>query len=206
MYILRSTKPDKKVISSEKTSPLKADQLNPPKVNLHLRLNCVRSSDKLSESLRHPCLTYIEQDIQSRDWNLDALVSGADLVIDLIAYAHPGLYVTIALEVFRLNFTENLKIAEACVWHGKRLIQFSTCEVYGRTAASLKNANVADPKIRFTRPFRRTSRNSSSVRSQSTGGSMLARSSCWSGYCMPMASKQGSITASSGHSILSDRK
>jgi UDP-apiose/xylose synthase len=32
------------------------------------------------------------------------------------------------------------------VRHGKRLIQFSTCEVYGRTAASLKHANVADPE------------------------------------------------------------
>jgi UDP-apiose/xylose synthase len=40
---------------------------------------------------------------------------------------------------------ENLKIAEACVRHNKRLIQFSTCEVYGRTAASLPNANLANP-------------------------------------------------------------
>jgi UDP-apiose/xylose synthase len=32
------------------------------------------------------------------------------------------------------------------VRHEKRLIQFSTCEVYGRTAASLKNAKVMDPE------------------------------------------------------------
>jgi UDP-apiose/xylose synthase len=50
------------------------------------------------------------------------------------------------LEVFRLNFIENLKIAEACVRHKKRLIQFSTCEVYGRTAASLPNARLTDPE------------------------------------------------------------
>jgi UDP-apiose/xylose synthase len=67
-------------------------------------------------------------------------------VIDLIAYANPGLYLRIPLEVFRLNFIENLKIAEACVRHRKRLIQFSTCEVYGRTAASLPNARLADPE------------------------------------------------------------
>ena len=103
-------------------------------------------SDKLRESLQHPGLTFIQQDIRSRDWNLDALVADADLVIDLIAYANPGLYIRIPLEVFRLNFLENLKIAEACVRHHKRLIQFSTCEVYGRTAASLKNAAVADPE------------------------------------------------------------
>jgi len=100
--------------------------------------------DKVCEFLEHPRLTFIQQDIRRPDWNLDALVEAADLVIDLIAYANPGLYIRIPLEVFRLNFTENLKIAEACVKASKRLIQFSTCEVYGRTAATLKNANVAD--------------------------------------------------------------
>jgi UDP-apiose/xylose synthase len=103
-------------------------------------------SDKLVESLTHPRLTFIQQDIRSEGWDLDVLVADADLVIDLIAYANPGLYITIPLEVFRLNFQENLKIAEACVRHRKRLIQFSTCEVYGRTAASLTNARVADPE------------------------------------------------------------
>jgi nucleoside-diphosphate-sugar epimerase len=104
------------------------------------------ASDKVAEYLGHPNLTFLQQDIRSPEWDLDRLTREADLVIDLIAYANPGLYLRIPLEVFRLNFTENLKIAEACVRHGKRLIQFSTCEVYGRTAASLKNARVADPE------------------------------------------------------------
>jgi UDP-apiose/xylose synthase len=103
-------------------------------------------SDKVAEFLSHPRLTFIQQDIRSRDWNLEPLVAEADLVLDLIAYANPGLYIRIPLEVFRLNFLENLKIAEACVRHGKRLIQFSTCEVYGRTAATLKNAGLRDPE------------------------------------------------------------
>jgi UDP-apiose/xylose synthase len=102
--------------------------------------------DKIAELLDHTRLTFVQQDIRSPQWSLDPLVEAADLVIDLIAYANPGLYIRIPLEVFRLNFTENLKIAEACVRHGKRLIQFSTCEVYGRTAASLKNAHLADPE------------------------------------------------------------
>ena len=102
--------------------------------------------DKVTEYLDHPKLTFLQQDIRSPEWDLDSMVRDADLVIDLIAYANPGLYLRIPLEVFQLNFTENLKIAEACVRHGKRLIQFSTCEVYGRTAASLKNARVADPE------------------------------------------------------------
>lgn len=102
--------------------------------------------DKISDCAAHPNLTLIKQDIRQPGWGLDALVREADLVVDLIAYANPGLYLRIPLEVFRLNFIENLKIAEACVAHGKRLVQFSTCEVYGRTAASLARANVADPE------------------------------------------------------------
>ncbi|MGA2184473.1 MAG: bifunctional UDP-4-keto-pentose/UDP-xylose synthase [Bryobacteraceae bacterium] len=100
--------------------------------------------EKVSGCAGHPNLTLIQQDIRVPEWGLDALVRDADLVIDLIAYANPGLYLRMPLEVFRLNFTENLKIAEACVRHKKRLVQFSTCEVYGRTAASLPNANLAD--------------------------------------------------------------
>src|SRR5260370_13870616 len=103
-------------------------------------------SEKVAEYLEDENLTFIQQDIRSHEWDLARAVQEADLVIDLIAYANPGLYLRIPLEVFRLNFIENLKIAEACVRHGKRLIQFSTCEVYGRTAASLKNARLADPE------------------------------------------------------------
>ena len=103
-------------------------------------------TEKVTEYLDHPRLTFLQQDIRNPQWNLNELVRDTDLVIDLIAYANPGLYLRIPLEVFQLNFVENLKIAEACVRHNKRLIQFSTCEVYGRTAASLPNAQVADPE------------------------------------------------------------
>ena len=103
-------------------------------------------TEKVTDCLQHPNLTFLQQDIRQPGWDLDALVRKSDLVIDLIAYANPGLYIRIPLEVFQLNFIENLKIAEACVRHGKRLIQFSTCEVYGRTAASLKNAKLTNPE------------------------------------------------------------
>jgi UDP-apiose/xylose synthase len=102
-------------------------------------------TEKVTDCLEHPNLTFFQQDIRQPGWDLNALVKDADLVIDLIAYANPGLYLRIPLEVFQLNFIENLKIAEACVRHNKRLIQFSTCEVYGRSAASLKNSPLADP-------------------------------------------------------------
>jgi len=102
--------------------------------------------EKISHFLDHPRLTFLRQDIRSPAWDLDRLVQDVGLVIDLIAYANPGLYLRIPLEVFWLNFTENLKIAEACVRPARRLIQFSTCEVYGRTAASLTRSQVLDPE------------------------------------------------------------
>jgi UDP-apiose/xylose synthase len=103
-------------------------------------------SEKVDEFLTHPRLTFLQQDVRNPKFGLDSMVEKADLVIDLIAYANPGLYIRIPVEVFRLNFLENLKIADACLRHHKRLIQFSTCEVYGRTAATLKNARLADPE------------------------------------------------------------
>ena len=103
-------------------------------------------SDKVTEFLDHPNLIFHHQDIRATNWHLDPLVEEADLVIDLIAYANPGLYLRIPLEVFRLNFTENLKIAESCVRYGKRLIQYSTCEVYGRSVASIPTAHCVDPE------------------------------------------------------------
>jgi UDP-apiose/xylose synthase len=102
--------------------------------------------DKISEFLKHANLTFIREDIRRRDFQLDYLVKDTELVIDLIAYANPGLYVKIPLEVFRLNFVENLKIAESCVLHNQRLIQFSSCEVYGRSVVTAVNGELKNPE------------------------------------------------------------
>jgi nucleoside-diphosphate-sugar epimerase len=103
-------------------------------------------NDKISEFLEHEQLIFIEEDIRQENWNLDNLVQDSDLVIDLIAYANPGLYVQMPLEVFQLNFMDNLKIAKSCVNHNKRLIQFSSCEVYGKTISSFTDGNLKDPE------------------------------------------------------------
>lgn len=102
--------------------------------------------DKIEEFLAHERMTFIQQDIRKSNWNLDEMVMDSDLVIDLIAYANPGLYVKLPMEVFRLNFTENLKIADACVKYKKRLVQFSTCEVYGRTLVTCANGGLKNPE------------------------------------------------------------
>jgi nucleoside-diphosphate-sugar epimerase len=103
-------------------------------------------SDKTQDIIGCPGFDYIHQDIRHAGGYLDELVQEADLVIDLIAHANPGIYVKRPLDVFRLNFNENLKIAQACVTHGKRLIQFSSCEVYGKTVAASMPENLKDPE------------------------------------------------------------
>lgn len=79
-----------------------------------------------------PNFTYIDADVTKSPELADRLVSEADVVVDLIAYANPSIYVESPLEVVQLNFFENLKITEMCMRHGKRLFQYSTSEVYGK--------------------------------------------------------------------------
>jgi UDP-apiose/xylose synthase len=102
-------------------------------------------ADKLAACVGQPNFRFVQTDIGSRDFDMDAAVRDADLVIDLIAYANPGLYVKMPLEVFRLNFSENMRIAESCVRHGRRLIQFSSCEVYGKSVAGVAAAELKHP-------------------------------------------------------------
>lgn len=94
-------------------------------------------NDKLAGDLGDSRLTFLQRDISVRDESLEALVQDHDLVIDLVAMANPSLYISRPLDVFHLNFTENLRIVDYCVRHRKRIIQFSTCEVYGRTIAGV---------------------------------------------------------------------
>jgi UDP-apiose/xylose synthase len=63
---------------------------------------------------------------------LEQVVRDADVVVDLIAHANPSIYVTAPLDVFELNFLQNLEIAKLCIRHGKKLIQYSSAEVYGK--------------------------------------------------------------------------
>jgi UDP-apiose/xylose synthase len=103
-------------------------------------------NDKIEECIGHDKFSFIRHDIRKPGLNLEEMAADADVVIDLIAYANPGLYIKMPLEVFRLNFVENLKIADACLHQGKRLIQFSTCEVYGKTVVSILKEELNDPE------------------------------------------------------------
>jgi UDP-apiose/xylose synthase len=103
-------------------------------------------SDKIVDLLGHPRLTFVERSIADRSFDLGAMIAGADVVVDLVAHANPGIYVRQPLDVFRLNFQENLRIAETCVEKGRRLIQFSSCEVYGKTPVAVLHGELPDPE------------------------------------------------------------
>lgn len=79
--------------------------------------------------------TFVKADMRTDGTLVDQLISRADLVVDLVAYANPSMYVTSPLEVFELNFLQNLEIAKRCAHHRKRLIQYSSAEVYGKAVS-----------------------------------------------------------------------
>jgi UDP-apiose/xylose synthase len=89
------------------------------------------TAEKLS-GIAGPDLTFHEADIRRAPGLLERVIRESDVVVDLIAYANPSMYVTEPLEVFELNFVQNLEIAKLCIAHRKRLIQYSSAEVYGK--------------------------------------------------------------------------
>jgi UDP-apiose/xylose synthase len=89
------------------------------------------SSEKLQD-IAGAAFTFYHADIRHAPEVLEHVIREADLVVDLIAYANPSMYVTEPLEVFDLNFVQNLEIAKRCIAHHKRLIQYSSAEVYGK--------------------------------------------------------------------------
>ena len=89
------------------------------------------TSEKL-DGIEGPNFTFIEADVATTPKLIEDLVAAADVVVDLIAYANPSIYVESPLEVIELNYFENLGIAKLCIKYNKRLIQYSTSEVYGK--------------------------------------------------------------------------
>lgn len=92
------------------------------------------ASEKIDDLLPHEHIDFYELDIsdEENDDLCTEIVQESDVVFDLIAYANPQQYVDLPLEVVDLNLDQNLKIVRDCVETDTRLIQFSTCEVYGK--------------------------------------------------------------------------
>jgi len=81
---------------------------------------------------------YIQGDIRTDEGVIEEEIKRSDIIIDLIAHANPNIYIERPLDVVQLNFFENLKVVNYCEEHNKRLIQFSSCEVYGKTGGNRK--------------------------------------------------------------------
>jgi UDP-apiose/xylose synthase len=81
---------------------------------------------------------------------LRSRVRDADVVVNLAALCNPPLYNTQPLDVIESNFLAALPVVRACVEESRRLVHFSTSEVYGRTIASYLPASAladADPSL-----------------------------------------------------------
>jgi UDP-apiose/xylose synthase len=88
--------------------------------------------DRKLAGIEGPNFDFVRADITTSDALIEDLVAKTDVVIDLVAYANPSIYIESPLDVIKLNFLENLKTVEHCVRHNKRLFQYSTSEVYGK--------------------------------------------------------------------------
>ena len=89
------------------------------------------SDCNMGDMLNNPKLRFIQGDcFKSRDL-IRAEIKNCDVVLPLVAIANPLVYVERPLDVFKLDFEENLKIVYDCIEFKKRIIFPSTSEVYG---------------------------------------------------------------------------
>uniref|UniRef100_A0A0D6R5U1 NAD-dependent epimerase/dehydratase domain-containing protein n=1 Tax=Araucaria cunninghamii TaxID=56994 RepID=A0A0D6R5U1_ARACU len=70
------------------------------------------------------------------DPRLEGLIKMADLTINLAAICTPADYNTRPLDTIYSNFIDALPVVKYCSENNKRLIHFSTCEIYGKTIGS----------------------------------------------------------------------
>jgi nucleoside-diphosphate-sugar epimerase len=88
-------------------------------------------TDRISEHLGHPRFHFLEGDLSiNREW-IEYHVKKCDAVLPLVAIATPRVYVERPLDVFELDFEENLRVVRQAVKYDTRLIFPSTSEVYG---------------------------------------------------------------------------
>jgi UDP-apiose/xylose synthase len=57
------------------------------------------------------------------------------------------MYVSSPLDVFELNFVQNLEIAKRCIAHRRRLIQYSSAEVYGKASTGTRCCETTSDSV-----------------------------------------------------------
>ena len=92
------------------------------------------SAERLGDAVRHSRFEFVEGDISiNKEW-IEYHIKKCDVVLPLVAIATPRTYVERPLEVFALDFEENLRVVRQVLRYGKRLVFPSTSEVYGMCA------------------------------------------------------------------------
>jgi UDP-apiose/xylose synthase len=95
-----------------------------------------RSVRKIGHLLDDPRVSITRADINAFD-GLEAWLDKCDTIVSLTALCNPSLYNTVPLTVIESNFTLPARVVECCTKVHRRLIQFSTSEVYGKTVQGL---------------------------------------------------------------------
>lgn len=93
-------------------------------------------SAKLRLKFGNEPFSFVHTDIVKDDALLDELVSDHDIVFNMASRTSPYLYVEDPIEVLNLNLFNGQKVIHACIRHRRRLIHFSTSEVYGKSLGS----------------------------------------------------------------------
>jgi len=65
---------------------------------------------------------------------IEEIVDRAEVVVSLTALCNPSLYNTKPLAVIDASYTDLVPLVRCCSERGRRLVHFSTCEVYGSMA------------------------------------------------------------------------
>jgi UDP-apiose/xylose synthase len=95
-------------------------------------------STKISHLLGHRRLTFRQRYLHgaSAFAAFEEDVAGCDWVINMAAICNPARYNTEPLNTIQTNFLDSYPVIEMAAAQKKRLVHFSTSEVYGRTVAS----------------------------------------------------------------------
>lgn len=65
---------------------------------------------------------------------LEEVTAGCEVVVSLTAICNPAVYNVDPLAVIDASYTDLVPLVKLCAARGRRLVHFSTCEVYGRLA------------------------------------------------------------------------
>ncbi|MFP4418568.1 MAG: bifunctional UDP-4-keto-pentose/UDP-xylose synthase [Chitinispirillaceae bacterium] len=93
------------------------------------------SSAKIQPFLEHERFEFSCLDVHESGLVSNA-IARADTVVSLVALCNPAQYNSIPLKVIDIDYIRSLQVVQMCARMDKRLIQFSSCEVYGKTLSS----------------------------------------------------------------------